>query len=634
MKLQLIDNTNSPDHNAERLAKLKEIMPDIFTNEGKLNINELKKVIDPELVNETERYEFRWFGKSKAKREAFTPTDATLVYDEDRSVNPKDSENIIIEGENLAVLKLLSNAYREKVKCIYIDPPYNTGKDFVYSDKWNQDKAEYWEDAEYVENGMKVDTNVETDGRFHSNWLNMMYSRLLIARQVLKEDGVIFISIDDNEISHLRKLCNEVFGEENFIVQIIWKKRNTPPNDQIIGTQHDYILAYAKNKEILKLYPKPRTKEQLSKFKNPDKHPKGDWTSGDLSANVKGGRYSAALDFEIINPNTKKPYKSPTGNWRFNKEKIDSLINSDEIHFGKDGKTAPKLKRFLSDLKEGVTWSSLWDFVPFNTSGSAEMDEIFGNSTIFESPKPIGLMKELLRLSTKSDDLILDFFGGSGSILDGMQKLNNEDNGDRSAILVQLPEATDPKSEAHKAGFKKISDITIERNKRVIEKIIEEKKEKQPDLFTGDKKEDTLKGLGFKVFKLQKSNFPRTEFAPDPEKSEEENVELLKKYIRDKEAQMVTAFNKDELITEILIKKGYELNYTISKKEEFKKNELFHVTDGNKETLICLDGALDKETVEYFKQNPKENLIVLERALDTTKKWNLKHYMGDNFVAF
>jgi adenine-specific DNA-methyltransferase len=363
MKLQLIDNTNSPDHNAERLAKLKEIMPDIFTNEGKLNINELKKVIDPELVNETERYEFRWFGKSKAKREAFTPTDATLVYDEDRSVNPKDSENIIIEGENLAVLKLLSNAYREKVKCIYIDPPYNTGKDFVYSDKWNQDKAEYWEDAEYVENGMKVDTNVETDGRFHSNWLNMMYSRLLIARQVLKEDGVIFISIDDNEISHLRKLCNEVFGEENFIVQIIWKKRNTPPNDQIIGTQHDYILAYAKNKEILKLYPKPRTKEQLSKFKNPDKHPKGDWTSGDLSANIKGGRYSAALDFEIINPNTKKPYKSPTGNWRFNKEKIDSLINSDEIHFGKDGKTAPKLKRFLSDLKEGVTWSSLWDFV-------------------------------------------------------------------------------------------------------------------------------------------------------------------------------------------------------------------------------------------------------------------------------
>ena len=195
----------SPDHNAERLAKLKEIMPDIFTNEGKLNINELKKVVDPALVNETERYEFRWFGKSKAKREAFMPTDATLVYDEERSVNPESSENIIIEGENLAVLKLLSKSYREKVKCVYIDPPYNTGKDFVYTDKWNQDKAEYWEDAEYVENGMKVDTNAETDGRFHSNWLNMMYSRLLIARQLLREDGVIFISIDDNEIYHLTR---------------------------------------------------------------------------------------------------------------------------------------------------------------------------------------------------------------------------------------------------------------------------------------------------------------------------------------------------------------------------------------------------------------------------------------------
>jgi len=624
----------SPDHNAERLAKLKELMPDIFTNEGKLNINELKKVVDPGLVNETERYEFRWFGKSQAKREAFTPTDATLVYDEERSVNPENSENIIIEGENLAVLKLLSKAYREKVKCIYIDPPYNTGKDFVYTDKWNQDKAEYWEDAEYVENGMKVDTNAETDGRFHSNWLNMMYSRLLIARQLLKEDGVIFISIDDNEVHHLRKLCDEVFGEENFVVQIIWKKRNTPPNDQIIGTQHDYILAFAKNKEQLKLYPKPRTEEQLSKFKNPDNHPKGVWTSGDLSANVKGGRYSKALDFEIFNPNTQKSYKSPTGNWRFNKDRIDSLLNSGEIHFGKNGDTAPKLKRFLADLKNGITWSSIWDFVPFNTSGSSEMTDIFGNSTIFESPKPSGLLKEIVRLTTDSEDLLLDFFAGSGSLLDGVQKMNYEDNGNRIVILVQLPETTDLKSEAYKAGYKKISDITIERNKRVVEKIIEEKKAEQPDLFTNDEKEDSLNGLGFKVFKLQKSNFPRTEFAPDPDMTEEENIELLKRYISIKEAQMVTAFNKDELITEILIKKGYELNHTITKKEEFKKNELFHVTDGIKETLICLDGSLDRETVEYFKKNTKENLIVLERALDTTKKWNLKHYMGDNFVAF
>lgn len=219
-----LEDVQSHDWNKERLAQLKSLMPDLFTNDGQLNINELKKVVDPNLVTETERYEFRWFGKSKAKREAFTPTDATLVYDKHRSVNPTESDNLIIEGENLAVLKLLSNSYREQVKCIYIDPPYNTGKDFVYSDKFNQDKAEYWEDAEITENGIKIDTNTETDGRFHSNWLNMMYSRLLIARQLLKEDGVIFISIDDNEVHHLRKLCDEVFGEENFVASIIWER--------------------------------------------------------------------------------------------------------------------------------------------------------------------------------------------------------------------------------------------------------------------------------------------------------------------------------------------------------------------------------------------------------------------------
>lgn len=207
----------STDWNEERLETLKKLFPDLFTNEGKLNIDELKKIVDPKSVTETERYEFRWFGKSQAKRNAFTPSNATLIYDDKRSINPTASENLIIEGENLEVLKLLSTGYREKIKCIYIDPPYNTGKDFVYSDNFSQDKKAYWEDAGIIENGLKIDTNTETDGRFHSNWLNMMYSRLLIARQLLKEDGVIFISISDEEVHHLRKLCDEVFGEENFV---------------------------------------------------------------------------------------------------------------------------------------------------------------------------------------------------------------------------------------------------------------------------------------------------------------------------------------------------------------------------------------------------------------------------------
>jgi len=623
----------SPDHNAERLAKLKEIMPDIFTNEGKLNINELKKVVAPELVNETERYDFRWFGKSKAKREAFTPTDATLVYDEERSVNPENSENIIIEGENLAVLKLLSKAYREKVKCIYIDPPYNTGKDFVYTDKWNQDKAEYWEDAEYVENGMKVDTNAETDGRFHSNWLNMMYSRLLIARQLMKEDGVIFISIDDNEVHHLRKLCDEVFGESNFVANVIWEKKFAPSNDaKWFSDNHDHLIVYAKNKSIYKPRLLERSEEAIARYKNPDNDPRGVWVSGDMTVKT----YNATYDYEITTPGGKS-INPPKGIcWRYSKERFKELVSDNRVWFGKEGTNVPRVKRFLTEVKDGITPMTIWYHkdVGHNQEASQECRKVFDGEQFFDSPKPTRLIKRILEVSINSDDLVIDFFGGSGSTAHSVFNQIKDDKLDPKFILVQLPEATDPKSEAYKAGYKKISDITIERNKRVIDKIIKEKKAEQPDLFTDDKKEQTLKGLGFKVFKLQKSNFPRTEFAPDPEKTEEENVELLKKYIRDKEAQMVTAFNKGELITEILIKKGYKLNYTTTKKEEFKKNEIFQVTDGIKETLICLDGSLDKETVEYFKQNPKENLIVLERALDTTKKWNLKHYMGDNFVAF
>lgn len=241
----------TPDWNKERLETLKSLFPDLFTVEGKLNTDELKKLIDPQSINETERYEFRWFGKSQAKRNAFTPSNATLVFDEKRSVNPDQAENLIIEGENLEVLKLLSSSYREKVKCIYIDPPYNTGKDFVYSDNFTQDKRAYWEDAGITEEGVKIDTNTETDGRYHSNWLNMMYSRLLVARQLLKPDGVIFISIDDDEVHHLRKLCDEIFGEDSFIACLTWEK-GRKNDSRFFSIGHEYIMVYAKEKELIK----------------------------------------------------------------------------------------------------------------------------------------------------------------------------------------------------------------------------------------------------------------------------------------------------------------------------------------------------------------------------------------------
>lgn len=636
-----IENVQSHDWNKERLEQLKNLMPDLFTNDGQLNINELKKVVDHSLVTETERYEFRWFGKSNAKREAFTPTDATLVYDENRSVNPTESDNLIIEGENLAVLKLLSNSYREQVKCIYIDPPYNTGNDFVYSDKFNKDKKEYWEDAEMTENGFKIDTNTETDGRFHSNWLNMMYSRLLIARQLLKEDGVIFISIDDNEVHHLRKLCDDVFGEENFLGQVS-RLTGTPTGQGTRGlvSELDYIVIYSKSDE---------GDFNGVEFDEDDKQiynqsdEKGQYLTRPLrktgGEDKKEDRPS--MYYAVTAPNTNEIYPIGPGGyesrWRcslskYKELKADGRIEWKEINEEGSLVWKPYLKFYLEGrLKQP---SDLWKNMDGNKKASIDLKKLL-EEKIFDFPKPVEVIKKCALISSDKNDVILDFFAGSGTTGQAITELNQEDGGNRKYILVQLPEATDEKSEAYKAGYKKISDITIERNKRVVERIIKKKKESQPDLFKVEVNEqEQLKGLGFKVFKLQKSNFPRVEYAPDPNKTHEENIEALKKYIRDKEAQVISAFNKEELITEILLKNGFKLNYTLTKQEQFTKNEILFATDGDKETLVCLDGDLAEETVEYFKKHTEQKLVVLERALDTTKKWNLKHYMKDNFKAF
>ncbi len=629
-----LENVQSHDWNKERLEQLKQLMPDLFTNDGKLNISELKKVIDPKSVNETERYEFRWFGKSNAKREAFTPTDATLVYDETKSINPAESENLIIEGENLAVLKLLSNNYREQVQCIVIDPPYNTGKDFVYSDKFNQDKKEYWEDNETTENGYKIDTNAETDGRYHSKWLNMMYSRLLIARQLLSSDGAIFIAIDDNEVHHLRKLCDEVFGEDNFLGNIVWKHTEQSKNDEkYFSRQYNNIMVFRKS-EAIESFRFPRTEEDNANYSNPDNDPEGEWRSGD----TRSPNYRKTLLFDITTPSG-KTIAPPENGWRWQESEILSKIENKEIFFS-DDETRIIRKIYLKN-QNGRVAENIWQGSLFGTTRNAntEIKNIFNDEVIFDTPKPTSLIKMVVNLFFNEKNfknlLILDFFGGSGTTGQAITELNQEDGGNRKYILVQLPEQTDEKSEAYKAGYKLISDITIERNKRVVEKIIKEKKEATPNLFSKKESEhEQLKGLGFKVFKLQKSNFPRVEFAPDPEKTEEENIELLKKYIKDKEAQLVSAFNRDELITEILIKNGFKLNYTLTKQEEFKKNEILFATDGDKETLICLDVVIADETVEHFKTHTDQKLIVLERALDTTKKWNLKHTMGDKFNAF
>lgn len=647
--MEELNKIESPDYNAERLQKLKELFPDLFTVEGALDPKELEKLAQPENAYETERYEFRWFGKSNAKRNAFTPTNATLVFDEARSVNPENAENLIIEGDNLDTLKLLSSAYREKIKCIYIDPPYNTGKDFVYSDNFTQDKKRYWEDAGIVENGVKIDTNTETDGRYHSNWLNMMYSRLLIARQLLREDGVIFISIDDNEVHHLRKLCDEVFGEENFVAELIWQKGAGTQNDnRYIAKNHEYILCYTKLIEDAFFYNLPPSEEMLKNYTLIDDfvNERGKHNLRNLNDFSIGDR--PGLHYDIVCPDGTILHGNEH-RWRCDLHRFNWRKENDRIVFikNKNDEWNVFYKQYLYEKKEeiikdekgnllsyGKIPNSLLINLVFTGQGKKDMQDLFGGNIPFDYPKPFELIQNLLTISTKNDDLILDFFAGSGTTGQAVMEINAEDGGNRKFILVQLPEQTDEKSEANKNGYKKISDITIERNKRVIDKIIKEKKEKQPDLFTANNSEKETEGLGFKVFKLTKSNFPRVDFAPDPQKTDEENITALKKYIAEKESQLVNAFNRDELLTEILLKRGFTLNYKTEIQPQFTKNEVLLVTDDHRETLICLDVEIANETIEYFKENTNQKFICLERALDTTKKFNLKHYLGEGFDAF
>jgi adenine-specific DNA-methyltransferase len=625
---------NTPDLNKERLDALKQLFPDLFTIEGKLNPDELKKIIDPALAAETERFEFKWFGKSGAKRSAFTPSRASLAYDESRSVNPDYAGgNMIIEGENLETLKVLLSAYREKIKCIYIDPPYNTGNDFVYSDNFDESKEDYWEHIGVTQNGVKIDTNNEASGRYHSNWLNMMYPRLLASRQLLRSDGVIFISIDDNEVHHLRKLCDEVFGEENFIADIIWEKRYGRSNDaKLMASQIDHIILYRKSDKVDRLR-EPRDEKSDEIYSNPDNDPRGDWTSVSfVSQRTKDERPNLA--YKIKNPFTNVIIEHPTNSWKYSEEKYFELLNDNRFYWGKDGSQKyPRIKRFLSELSEGMVPVNLWKLQDVGSGdiGTKEVEDLVGKD-LFDHPKPTKLIDRIIKICTNSDnDIILDFFAGSGTTAHAVMELNKEDGGNRKFILVQIPELTEEKTEAYKAGYKKISDITIERNKRVIEKLEKEEADKQ--LSTDESKNQPFK-TGFKVYKLSKSNFPRTEFTPDPMKTEEENLADLDKYIEEKEASFNALLDGRNIFDEVLLKNGFTLNYKLEKEGAFKKNNIFRVKDGYKECIICLDTIMDKHTLKDLEPFKETMFICLERALDTTMKWNLKHLMGEKLIAF
>ena len=538
---------HTPNLADENFRKLSALFPNAVTETIDPATGEVVRAIDKDVLMQEintrvvegreERYQFTWPDKKKAVLAANAPISAALrpvradSVGRDGTPGGWDSENLYIEGDNLDVLKLLRETYLGKVKMIYIDPPYNTGNDFVYEDDFAEDTDSYMaRSGQYDEQGNRLVQNTDSNGRFHTDWLNMIYPRLRIAKDLLSDDGVVFASIDENELDNLGKAFDEVFGESNFICRIIWKKRSTPPNDQVIGAAHEYIVIYAKNVGAVKLNYRERSEDQLSRYKNPDNHPKGPWVSGDLSANVKGGRYVASLNYGIENPNTHEIHYPPhNGNWRFSKETMDKLLSNNEIFFGEDGKGRPKLKRFLCNVKDGISYTSLWDFVPLNTQGSVEMTDILGNLAVFDNPKPVGLIRELIKLGATKDSLILDFFSGSATTAHAVMQLNAEDGGHRKFIMVQLPEVCDEKSEAYKAGYRNICEIGKERFRRAGQKI-KESCESQPlltaynfDLHSPDygKKIGEVKGdekecpdIGFRVLRLDSSNMLEVRYNP------------------------------------------------------------------------------------------------------------------------
>ncbi|MGJ3241514.1 MAG: site-specific DNA-methyltransferase [Opitutales bacterium] len=584
---------HSPDFVEANIAKVAELFPSCVVEAKDEETGEISKKIDFDQLRQElsdhvvegpqERYRLDWPGKREALLAANAPIAKTLRPAREESVDFDTTQNLFIEGDNLDALKLLQETYLGKVKMIYIDPPYNTGRDFIYDDDFAEDAVSYFKRSNQLDESGRLVANPDSKGRFHSDWLTMIYSRIRLAKNLLRDDGVLLVSIDDTEVSNLRKICDEVFGEEQFGAQIIWKKRNTPPNDRIIGAQHDYILTYVKS-DFSGISLRSRKEDQLARYKNPDNHPKGSWVAGDLSANVKGGRYVASLNYAITNPRTGEEFFPPNnGNWRFSKERVDRLIANNEIYFGADDQGRPKLKRFLSDIKKGTTWTSLWDFAPFNTEGSLEMGQIFGHSTIFESPKPVGLLKLMLNAAAGTDGIVLDFFAGSCTTAHAVMQLNAEDKGNRRFIMIQLAEETDEKTEAHKTGYKTIAEIGKERIRRAGEKIKDEHSTTAADLDTG-----------FRVLMVDTANMKDIYYEPD--KIQQDELALQVDHVKEDRTD-------EDLLFQVMLDWGVDLALPIESEEIQGKTVYF--VDENAIAACFAKSGIDEDFVkELAKRQP------------------------------
>lgn len=552
----------------------------------------------------TERYEFTWVGKNASRVEANTTTNKTLRPCIEESKDWDNTENLYIEGDNLEVLKLLQNSYFNKVKMIYIDPPYNTGNDFIYIDDFAQNIDEYEEaKGSFDEEGNRLFKNTDTNGRFHSDWCSMIYPRLVLARNLLADDGVVFISIDDNEQENLKKICDEVFGEKNFIAQVIWERAYAPVNlKKHFSENHDYIICYAKDIDKAICNGLPRASEANDRYSNPDNDPRGVWQSDNLSV----GPIVQSKIYEIITPGGRKVLPPEGYCWRLTKEKFKEYIEDNRIWFGKDGNNVPRIKRFLSEVKQSVTPMTIWKYSEVGHSQDAKQNlkKLFDGKSFFDYPKSVELIKRCIQLYSNESSIILDFFSGSATTAHAVMQLNAEDGGKRKFIMVQLPEKTDEKSEAFKAGYKNICEIGKERIRRAGEKIKEEAGLNGQDL-----------DIGFRVLKLDSSNMKDIYYSADEyDQGMLENMQLNTKEDR----------TDLDLLFGCLVDWGLELDkpYTTKVINGYK----VHIyNDGD--LVACFEKDLDMKTIDEIAKLQALRVVFCDNGfIDSATKINVAEH--------
>lgn len=600
---------------SENVTKLRELFPEVFS-EGKIDFKKLEEELGQFTDSESERYNFTWAGKSEAKKIAQTPSTGALRPSPEESKNWNTTQNLYIEGDNLEVLKLLQKSYHKKVKMIYIDPPYNTGKDFVYKDNFHDNIRNYLEITGQVDSdGNKLSANTESNGRYHSDWLTMMYPRLKLARNLLRDDGVIFISIDDNEVANLRKICDEIFGEDNFVANIIWEKKFSPQNDaKWFSDNHDHILVFAKNKDTWRPKKLPRSEDSNNRFSNPDNDLRGDWASSDITVKT----YSEKYDYPVVTPSGREVFPTKGRCWSIPKEKFQELIADNRIWFGKQGDNVPRYKTFLSEIEDGIVPLTVWKYseVGHTQEARQESKEIFDGNGYFDGPKPVRLLLKALRIGAENNEIVLDFFAGSSTTAHAVMKLNAEDDGNRRCISVQLPEETDKKSEAFKAGYKNICEIGKERIRRAGDKII------------ADNPDKDLSGLdiGFKVLKLDSSNI----------KAWDSDFDNLETNLLDAVDNIKSDRSAEDLLYEVLLKYGLDLTLPIEEKA-INGSKIYVIGFGA--LIVCFDDHITLDTVKsiaklkeecaseitrvVFKDSSFADAVVKTNALQTLKQFGI-----------